>query len=80
LAASAAEEQQGRRLDPGKRPIAGKALRDIFDAAFDAADRRGASLVELVDFLTAVLESSDAPLRAALHQAGLTAEAVRTTA
>jgi ATP-dependent Clp protease ATP-binding subunit ClpB len=80
LAASAAVEQPGRRLDPGKRPIAGQSLRDTLDAAFDAADRRRAALVEPVDFLTAVLESSDAPLQAALRHAGLTAEAMRKTA
>ena len=44
LVARAAEEQPGRGLDPGKRPIAGKALHDTLDTAFEAADRRRAAL------------------------------------
>ena len=80
LMARAAAEQPGRGLDPGKRPIAGKALRDTLDTAFEAADRRRAALVEPVDFLTAVLESGDAPCKrrcaAQTHRRG----AVRTTA
>src|SRR5262245_45089413 len=80
LAVRASEERPGHRLDPGKRPIAGPSLPPILNAAFDAADRRGAALVEPVDFLTAVLDHGDAALQAILRQAGLTAEVVRTSA
>jgi ATP-dependent Clp protease ATP-binding subunit ClpB len=80
LTARAAEERRGRGLDPGKRPIASKALRDFIDDTFGVADRRGAALVEPVDLLTAVLENGDETLRATLREAGLSADAVRKAA
>ncbi len=79
LTTRAVEERVGK-LEPGKRPIASKTLRDVIDDGFAVADRRGSKLVEPVDLLTAVLEGGDQKLRAALADAGLNTEAVRKTA
>lgn len=74
------EEQSGRKLEPGKRPIAGKALRDLIDKSFAAADRRRSELAEPVDFLSAALENGDDKLQSALRDAGLTTDAIKKAA
>src|SRR5215813_8656846 len=75
-----ASEERAAKLAPGKRPVAGKALRDLIDLAFNVAERRGSELVEPVDFLTAALEGGEESLRSALRDAGLAAEAVKKAA
>jgi ATP-dependent Clp protease ATP-binding subunit ClpB len=78
--ARAADERSERKLEPGKRAVAGRALRDLIDRSFAVAERRGSELVEPVDFLTVILENGDQPLREALNDAGLKAGAVRKAA
>ena len=75
-----AEDQDGRKLEPGKRPTASKSLRDSIDRAFAVSDRRGSEMVEPIDFLSTMLESGDDRLRAALGDAGLDSDAVRKAA
>jgi ATP-dependent Clp protease ATP-binding subunit ClpB len=75
-----ASEERGARLYAGKRPVAGKALRDLIDLAFNVAERRGSELVEPVDFLSAALEGGEESLRSTLRDAGLAAEAVKKAA
>jgi len=72
-----ADDSSARRLEPGKRPIAGPALRDMLDKAFKVADARRSDMVEAPDFLSAVLENAEEGLRKILRESGLTAESVR---
>jgi ATP-dependent Clp protease ATP-binding subunit ClpB len=75
-----ASEERAARLYAGKRPVAGKALRDLIDLAFNVAERRSSELVEPVDFLSAALEGGEESLRSTLRDAGLGAEAVKKAA
>jgi ATP-dependent Clp protease ATP-binding subunit ClpB len=75
-----ASEDRAVRLEPGKRPVAGKALRDLIDVAFNVAERRNSELVEPSDFLTAALEGGEDGLRSTLRDAGLQTEAVKKAA
>jgi ATP-dependent Clp protease ATP-binding subunit ClpB len=80
LLVAKASEERVVKLAPGKRPVAGKALRDLIDRAFEVAERRNSELVEPADFLTAALEGGEEGLRSALRDAGLQAEAVKKAA
>jgi ATP-dependent Clp protease ATP-binding subunit ClpB len=80
LLVNKALEERGVKLAPGKRPVAGRALRDLIDAAFEVAERRNSELVEPADFLTAALEGGEEGLRSTLGDAGLQAESVRKAA
>jgi len=73
-------EERGVKLAPGKRPVAGRALRDLIDLAFEVSERRNSELVEPADLLTAALEGGEEGLRSALGDAGLQAEAVKKAA
>ncbi len=75
-----ASEERAVKLAPGKRPVAGKALRDLIDLAFEVAERRNSELVEPADFLTAALEGGEEGLRSMLRDAGMQAEAVKKAA
>jgi ATP-dependent Clp protease ATP-binding subunit ClpB len=73
-------EERAVKLAPGKRPVAGRALRDLIDLAFEVAERRNSELVEPADFLTAALEGGEEGLRSMLRDAGMQAEAVKKAA
>ena len=76
----ATNEERGTRLEAGKRPIAGKALRDLIELAFNLADRRRAELVEPVDLLAAALEGGEERLRSILRDAGLQTDLIKKAA
>src|SRR5262252_3585117 len=80
LLVAKASEARSVKLAPGKRPVAGKALRDLIDLAFEVAERRNSELVEPADFLTAALEGGEEGLRSTLRDAGMQAEAVKKAA
>jgi ATP-dependent Clp protease ATP-binding subunit ClpB len=80
LLVAKALEERGVKLAPGKRPVAGRALRDLIDLAFEVSARRNSELVEPADFLTAALEGGEEGLRSSLGDAGLQAEAVKKAA
>ncbi len=80
LTARANDERATRKLEAGKQPVAGKEVREMIEAAFNAADRRGSELVEPIDFLTAAVEGGDEKMRAALRDVGLQAETVKKAA
>jgi ATP-dependent Clp protease ATP-binding subunit ClpB len=77
---SKASEERAVKLAPGKRPVAGRALRNLIDLAFEVAERRNSELVEPADFLTAALEGGEEGLRSMLRDAGMQAEAVKKAA
>lgn len=80
LTARLTDDKSAPRLSPGKRPIAGKALRDSIDQAFLLSERRNSEIVEPIDFLSAVLENGDEQLRSALGEAGLTSGVIKKAA
>jgi ATP-dependent Clp protease ATP-binding subunit ClpB len=80
LLVARASEERFVKLAPGKRPVAGKALRDLIDIAFDVAERRNSELVEPADFLTAALDGGEEGLRSMLRDVGMQAEAVKKAA
>src|SRR2546426_6978380 len=77
LTTRASEDGSGRKLEAGKRPVAGKSLRDTLDKAFEVSAKRRSDVAEAMDFLAAVLESGEEALRNALREAGFTADGVR---
>src|SRR5215813_10373896 len=77
LTTRAAEDRSNRKLDAGKRSIAGQALREMLGKAFDVADTRGSAMVEAADFLAAAFEHGDAALRKCFSEAGFTIDSLR---
>ena len=61
-------------LEPGKQPIAGRALRDLIDRAFAVAGRRGNHTVGVLEIALAAVESPGLPVGRALLDAGWSAE------
>lgn len=80
LTARANDERATRKLEAGKQPVAGKEVREMIEAAFNVADRRGSELVEPIDFLTAAVESGDEKMRSALRDVGLQPDTVKKAA
>src|SRR5208337_5343643 len=64
--------EREQKLEPGKRPIASRSLRDLIEKAFLKMEARGAEMAEPVDFLLAAIEFSDPALKQELQGAGLT--------
>src|SRR5215831_4054344 len=77
LTTRAAEDSSNRKLEPGKRPIAGQALREMLDKGFQVADARRSDMVEATDFLTGVLDHGEEALRKTLREAGFTMDSLR---
>jgi ATP-dependent Clp protease ATP-binding subunit ClpB len=61
------------RLEPGRQPIAGRALRDLLDAAFSLADRRGGHTVGSLEVAHA---AATGPLASPLRDSGWTADRI----
>ena len=61
-----------RQLEPGKRPVASKELRDLIEKSFVKMDARGAERVSPFDFVLAVIDSSEEELKSDLREAGVT--------
>jgi len=60
------------KLDPGKRPSASRALRDLIEKSFEKMSAREAERAEPMDFLMAAAESGETALKDELRQAGVT--------
>ena len=72
--------EKNPKLEPGKRPVASHALRDLIEKSFEVMDRRGAERAEPVDFVLAAVESSEDQLKTQLRGAGVTKQAVEKAA
>lgn len=72
-------EPAGARLEPGRQPIAGRALRDLLDRSVAAADRRGSEKIGPVDVVLAVMSGQDVELKRALADSGWEVERLRAT-
>lgn len=57
-------------LEPGRHPIASRALRDLLDRAFAVAERRGQHTVGVLEAALAAVESPGLPVGRALMDAG----------
>ncbi|HEY0015343.1 MAG TPA: AAA family ATPase [Longimicrobium sp.] len=69
-AVETAGDDGAARLEPGRQPIAGRALRDLLDRAFARADRRGAHTVGALEVALAAAEPAQGELPRALRDAG----------
>ena len=69
------KEKTGK-LEPGRRPVASRALRDLIEKSFEMMNRRGAERAEPVDFVMAAVEFSEDELKGELRGAGVTKQAV----
>ena len=65
-----------QKLEPGKRPSASRALRELIAKSFEKMTARGVERAEPVDFLQAAIDSGETSLKDDLRQAGVTASAV----
>ena len=63
----------GVRLEPGRQPIAGRALRDLLDSAYALADRRGGHTVGPLEVAHA---AAAGPLATPLRDSGWTPERI----
>src|SRR5947209_16430390 len=51
------ESQQ--KLEPGKRPVASRSLRDLIERSFEKMNERGSERAEPIDFIMAAVDSSE---------------------
>jgi ATP-dependent Clp protease ATP-binding subunit ClpB len=63
-----------QKLEPGRRPVASRPLRQLIEKSFAHMEQRGAEMAEPADFVMALLDSGEQELRGELGQAGLTGE------
>src|SRR5215475_6009221 len=56
-------KEKSGKLEPGRRPVASKALRDLIEKSFEMMGRRGADRAEPVDFVLAAVEFSEDDLK-----------------
>jgi len=66
-------------LEPGRRPTASSALRNLIEKSFEMMERRGAERAEPIDFIMAAVEFGEEALRGDLRQNGLTKQAIEKT-
>src|SRR5579872_4574235 len=69
-------KEKHAKLEPGRRPVASRALRDLIEKSFDVMNRRGAERAEPIDFVLAAVEFSEEDLQGELRGAGVTKQAV----
>lgn len=68
--------QAHQRLEPGKRPVASKALRELIGKSFEKMQARGSETVSPFDFVLAVIDSGEEELKSDLRGAGVTRQVV----
>src|SRR5215831_13537529 len=64
------------QLEPGRRPVASQALRNLIEKSFDKMAARGAEVVSPFDFVLAAIDSSEEGLKSDLRDAGITKQTV----
>lgn len=68
--------EKNAALEPGRRPTASKALRNLLEKSFIAMAHRGAERAEPIDFVVAAVEHGEEALKGGLRQAGVTKPAI----
>ena len=69
-----------QKLEPGRRPVASRPLRELIEKSFEKMEQRGAEMAEPLDFVMAMLDSGENQLRSELREAGLTSESLSKAA
>lgn len=69
-------QEPAKTLEPGKRAVASRALRELISKSFEKTSERGVERAEPIDFVLAAVEFSEGSLRGDLRSAGVTPEAV----
>jgi ATP-dependent Clp protease ATP-binding subunit ClpB len=64
------------KLEPGKRPVASRSLRQLIEKSFDKMQERNAERAEPIDLLLASVEIGEANLSRDLRQAGITKNSI----
>ncbi|MEO8451209.1 MAG: AAA family ATPase, partial [Gemmatimonadota bacterium] len=62
------------KAEPGRKPVAGRSLRDLFDRATAVADKKGAHTIGPLEVALAAVSSDQGSLGPALRDAGWTAD------
>jgi ATP-dependent Clp protease ATP-binding subunit ClpB len=68
------------KLEPGKRPVASRSLRELIEKSFASMEARGSESAEPIDFVMAALAHSEESLKGELRAAGLTTKTIETAA
>src|SRR5271157_4191257 len=68
------------KLEPGKRPVASRALRELIEKSFEKMARRGAETAEPIDFVLAAVDYGEEGLKDELRGAGATKQALEKSA
>ncbi|MFZ0964839.1 MAG: AAA family ATPase [Terriglobia bacterium] len=68
--------ETGQKLEPGKRAVASRSLRELIEKSFEKMAERRAETAEPIDFLLASLELGEANLSGNLRQAGITKQSI----
>src|SRR5215471_14666915 len=69
-------DRKAPKLDPGRRPVASPALRQLIEQSFRKMEDRGAETVIPVDLVMAALDFAEDDLKSELRDAGVTKNAV----
>jgi len=69
-------KEKNSPLEPGRRPTASAALRNLIEKSFVCMEQRGAERAEPIDFVMAAIEFGEESLKGDLRQGGATKEAV----
>ncbi len=69
-------KEKNQKLEPGRRPTASSALRNLIEKSFEMMTRRGAERAEPIDMVMAAVEVGEEGLKSDLRQAGVTKQAV----
>ncbi|HTR36655.1 MAG TPA: AAA family ATPase [Bryobacteraceae bacterium] len=67
-------------LEPGRRAVASRPLRDLIEKSFEKMSQRGSERAEPIDFVMAAVEYSEEQLKNELRGAGVTKQAVEKAA
>jgi ATP-dependent Clp protease ATP-binding subunit ClpB len=68
------------KLEPGKRPVASRALRELIEKSFEKMTARGVETAEPIDFVLAAVDYGEEGLKGELRGAGATKQALEKTA
>jgi ATP-dependent Clp protease ATP-binding subunit ClpB len=69
-------DRKAQKLEPGKRPVASHALRQLIEQSFKKMEERGAEVVMPVDLVMAAIDFTEDDLKSELRDAGITKKAV----
>src|SRR5262249_59154502 len=69
-------DRKAQKLEPGKRPVASHALRQLIEQSFKKMEERGAEVVMPVDLVMAAVDCTEDDLKSELRDAGVTKKTV----